>query len=232
MRKNRIFAFTVAMLLGVGTIGSITSFADTLATTQNGQERPQKPENEVIGKIAAISANSVTIALAERKMPENNGQLNGQDNRHGFGNGQRPESFDNNGQGFNGEKPPEPPKDANGETLAPPNGTNQIAPPNDGNANINFNFDDMFTLTGESTTIDISSATFDDFRERKNNNNSSNSTNTTKTYSDYSVGDYVMIELTSSTSKVAKSVRSANMMHGGMGPRGSKPNMNNNQTTQ
>lgn len=73
MRKNKILAFAVATMLGVGTVGSMVAFA-TNTTTTTEKQRPQKPENEVIGKITAISANSVTISLAERKMPENNGQ--------------------------------------------------------------------------------------------------------------------------------------------------------------
>ena len=194
MKNKKILALTVSILLGIGTIGNSVAFADAATLTKNGekkQERPQKTENEIIGKITEISANSVTIALANRKLPENNNQ-------------------DNNGQGFKGEMPPKPPTDSNGEKQT-------------------INFDDFFTLTGESTTIDISSAKFDDFKEKmKNKNDSSDSTNTTKTYKDYSVGDYVMIELTSATSKVAKSVRS--MMRGGMGPR--EPKQDNSQNNQ
>ena len=197
MKNNKIIAFAVAAMLGVSTVGSMAAFA-TNATTTTENQRPQKPENEVIGKITAISANSVTISLAERKMPENNGQ------------------------DFNGQTPPEPPTNANGEK--PANGERP-----------NINFDDFFTLTGESTTIDISSAKFDDFsmrfKDKDETNNTSNTTTETtaaKTYKDYAVGDYIAIELTASTSKVAKSVRSANMMRGfgGPGPKGQRPDMN------
>ena len=200
MRKNKILAFAVATMLGVVTVGSMAAFATSATTTTNGQQRPQKPENEVIGKITAISANSVTISLAERKMPENNGQ--------GF-EGQKPPEF--NAQDLSGQTPPEPP--ANGEKPT-------------------INLDNFFTLTGESTTIDISSASFDDFRMRFKDKDNTNSTTTettaAKTYKDYSVGDYIAIELTSSTSKIAKSVRSAHMMRGfgGPGPKGQRPDTN------
>ena len=217
MKNNKLIALGTAFILAVGSIGCTASFAATETTSKTEEQKLQKPENEVIGKITAISANSVTISLAERKMPENFGQGREQGKeRPELKNGQRPEFFDNNGQGFDGKQPPEPPTNENGEKPS-------------------FNFDNFFTLTGESTTIDISSATFDDFRARfkdKDDTNTTTETKAAKTYKDYAVGDYIAIELTSSTSKVAKSVRSANMMHGGFGPRGQKPDMQKSESTQ
>ena len=93
------------------------------------------------------------------------------------------------------------------------------------------NMDDMFTLTGDTKTIDISSAKFvSGFRGREKNEQSENNDKSIKkdenieikekTYSDYSVGDYISIELTSETSQTAKTVRDA--MFRGM--RGEAPN--------
>ena len=93
------------------------------------------------------------------------------------------------------------------------------------------NMDDMFTLTGDTKTIDISSAKFvSGFRGREKNEQSENNDKSIKkdenieikekTYSDYSVGDYISIELTSETSQTAKTVRDA--MFRGM--RGEVPN--------
>ena len=215
MKNNKLIAVGVAFILAVGSIGCTASFAATETTAKTDEQRPKKPENEVIGKITAISANSVTISLAERKMPDNLGQEQGKDKPE-FKNGQRPEFFNNNDQDFDGKQPPEPPTNENGEKPS-------------------FNFDNFFTLTGESTTIDISSATFDDFRERfkdKDDSNTTTKTKAAKTYKDYAVGDYIAIELTSSTSKVAKSVRSANMIRGGFGPRDQKPDMQKTKSTQ
>lgn len=79
------------------------------------------------------------------------------------------------------------------------------------------NLDNMFTLTGETKTINISQAEFGkDFRPKdlsanaQGNNSTNQATDTkTKTYADYAVGDYIMIEATDNTYATAKSVRDA-----------------------
>lgn len=103
------------------------------------------------------------------------------------------------------------------EMQKPPEKKSNETPPekpaNDGENKPNM--DNMWTLTGETKTINISSAKFDDHMAppKENGNNSSNETNETqktKTYADYKVGDYIKIELTNSSSLVAVSVRDAN----------------------
>ena len=37
---------------------------------ENRPERPEKPENEVFGKITSIDANTITVTIAEMKIPE------------------------------------------------------------------------------------------------------------------------------------------------------------------
>ena len=116
------------------------------------------------------------------------------------------------------------------------NNNNQNQPPErkelteEQKAEMKKNLENMFTLTGETKTIDISSAKFNDFgRGQKggNNNNSSsaanneNSNKTEKTYKDYQVGDYISIELENETSNKATKVRDAWGMRGGM-PRGDR----------
>ena len=89
-----------------------------------------------------------------------------------------------------------------------------------------FNPDDMFNLTNETKTYDISSSKLlagRNFGNAKNNNNNKNDNNTAKEkptdeeikYTDFKTGDYVMIELESSTSTKAKSVRKATGGFGG-----------------
>lgn len=84
-------------------------------------------------------------------------------------------------------------------------------------------FEESITLTGETKTIDISSANFNDFgrgrdgKGQNKNNNTANGAATTKkekSYKDYQVGDYISIELTDKNSTTAKSVRGAGMMRG------------------
>lgn len=78
-----------------------------------------------------------------------------------------------------------------------------------------INLDEMFTLTNETKTYDISSAKLiagRDFNNKKDNNTDNNSkqqkpTEVESKYTDFKTGDYVMIELESSTSTKAKSVR-------------------------
>lgn len=201
--KKRILIISAVALLGVSSL-AFNSFA-TNVTNQSNQgsqqkERPEKPKNQVFGKITAISENSVTISLAEMKQPENGQGRNGGQNGNNNGNN-------------NQNQPPER-KELTEEQKA----------------EMKKNLENMFTLTGETKTIDISSAKFNDFgREPKdgNNNNSSsaanneNSNKTEKTYKDYQVGDYISIELESETSNKAKSVRDAWGMRGGM-PRGGR----------
>ena len=201
--KKRILIISAVALLGVSSL-AFNSFA-TNVTNQSNQgsqqkERPEKPKNQVFGKITAISENSVTISLAEMKQPENGQGRNGGQNGNNNGNN-------------NQNQPPER-KELTEEQKA----------------EMKKNLENMFTLTGETKTIDISSAKFNDFgRGPKdgNNNNSTSAANneninkTEKTYKDYQVGDYIAIELESETSNKAKSVRDAWGMRGGM-PRGDR----------
>lgn len=107
------------------------------------------------------------------------------------------------------------------------------------------NFDDMFTLTGETKTINIANAEFgkdfrpDDFNKDNKNSNAANNSNKaktdekakTKTYADFAAGDYIMIEATDNTYATAKFVRSAERMGGPRGGFGNKndPPKNSNR---
>lgn len=204
MKSKKLLTIATIGALALSSIASnMITFAAGTNNTQN--EVPAKPENEVIGKITEISANSITVTLAEMKAPSEDGQNQGN----------------------------MPPKDGEGRGNMPPkDGAKRATPPEikrDGQMppeqreNIERNLDDMFTLTSTSKTYNISNAKFDEFM--RHDDSSSDENTKAKTYSDYKVGDYVMIELESSTSTVAKSVRSANMaMHGGMGPKGGLQN--------
>lgn len=201
--KKRILIISAAVLLGVSSL-AFNSFA-TNVTNQSNQgsqqkERPEKPKNQVLGKITAISENSVTISLAEMKKLENGQGRNGGQNGNKNGNN-------------NQNQPPER-KELTEEQKA----------------EMKKNLENMFTLTGETKTIDISSAKFNDFgrgpKDGNNNNstsaaNNENSNKTEKTYKDYQVGDYISIELESETSNKATKVRDAWGMRGGM-PRGDR----------
>ena len=205
--KKRILAFTIASILGVSSL-AFNSFAE-VANNQVKQERqmgerPERPENEIFGKITAISENSVTISLAEMKKPEDGQNGFGKGNEQGIRNGQ-------NGQ--SGNKPEER-KELTEEQKA----------------EMKKKMEEMFTLTGETKTIDISKADFNAFgrgpRDGKTkgadanaNNNTNNNQQPTKTYKDYQVGDYISIELESKDSNAAKTVKDAFMMRGGMGPK-------------
>lgn len=73
--KNKILTMTLVSMLAVSSI-SVNAFAETTTESNQNQqmkERPEKPENEIFGKITAISENSVTISVAEMKKPENGG---------------------------------------------------------------------------------------------------------------------------------------------------------------
>ena len=188
--KNKILVLAATMILGVSSI-AFNSFA-TNADNQAKQEfkkgeRPERPENEIFGKITAISENSVTISLAEMKKPENG--------QKGFGKG--------NEQG----NKPEERKELTEEQKA----------------EMKKKMEEMFTLIGETKTIDISKADFNAFgrgpRGGKINGNDDKAKNDAKhdekdkqkaekTYKDYQVGDYISIELESKDSNKAKSVRS------------------------
>ena len=221
--KKRILIISAVALLGVSSL-AFNSFA-TNVTNQSNQgsqqkERPEKPKNQVFGKITAISENSVTISLAEMKKPEN-----GQGGFDRNFDGQEGMQRSDRGQGK-----------GNGGINGSNNNNNQNQPPErkelteEQKAEMKKNFENMFTLTGETKTIDISSAKFNDFgrgpKDGKNNNSSSAANNeninkTEKTYKDYQVGDYISIELESETSNKATKVRDAWGMRGGM-PRGDR----------
>ena len=217
--KKRIIALTTAMILGVSSMAFNSFATNQNQNKQHGQmkERPERQRNEVFGKITAISESSVTISVAERKKPE--------DMKQGFGTppekpaNENANNGENAGENGNTDNTKEPPKQLTDEQIA----------------EMKKNLENMFTLTGETKTIDISSAKFDDFGRgprdgKKGNQNNSNNANdnqkTEKTYKDYQVGDYISIELESETSTKAKSVRSAFMMRGGM-PRGFKNKKDN-----
>lgn len=195
--KKKILAITVASILGVSSI-AFNSFAEDVKNLSRQEkqmgERPEKPENEIFGKITAISENSVTISLAEMKKPE--------DGQNGFGKG--------NEQG----KRPEERKKLIEEQKA----------------EMKKKIEEMFTLTGETKTIDISKADFNAFgrgprddkikgADANANNNTNSDQKLTKTYKDYQVGDYISIELESKDSNTAKTVKDAFMIRGGMGPK-------------
>lgn len=210
--KKKILALAVASILGVSSI-AFNSFAEGV-NNQVGQERqmgerPERPENEIFGKITAISENSVTISLAEMKKPE--------DGQGGFdkkfdGQGRKDEQKWNNNSNTN--QPPEK-KELTEEQKA----------------EMKKKMEERFTLTGETKTIDISKADFNAFGRGpkdgnklqgaaiNSNDNVKDSQKVEKTYKDYQVGDYISIELESAGSNTAKTVRDAFMMRG-MGPRG------------
>lgn len=221
--KKRILIISAAVLLGVSSL-AFNSFATNVSnqTNQTNQEsqkkeRLEKPKNQVFGKITSISENSVTISLAEMKQPENgqggfNKNFDSQGGMQRSDRGQGGANGSNNNDNNNQNQPPER-KELTEEQKA----------------EMKKNLENMFTLTGETKTIDISSAKFNDFGrgQKGGNNNSSsaanneNSNKTEKTYKDYQVGDYISIELESETSNKAKSVRDAWGMRGGM-PRGDR----------
>lgn len=204
MKNKKILTIATIGALALSSIASnMTTFAAGTNNTQN--EVPAKPENEVIGKITAISANSITVTLAEMKAPSEDGQNQGN-------------MPSKDGEGRDNM----PPKDG-AKRATPPEIKRDGQMPPEQRENIERNLDNMFTLTSTSKTYNISNAKFDEFM--RHDDSSSDENTKAKTYSDYKVGDYVMIELESSTSTVAKSVRSANMaMHGGMGPKGGLQN--------
>ena len=212
MKKSLTLVMSIMMAFAV----SFTAFAETVETNgtrfeNNAKgERPAKPENEIIGKIKSISATEVTIEVATRKeMNANQNDTNGMR--------KPPEMTQGNEQQGN---PPE----------LPQNDTQNGNPPE------KPNLDEMFTLTGETKTINIESAEFgkdfrpDDFNKDNKNSNAANNSNKaktdekakTKTYADFAVGDYIMIEATDNTYKTAKYVRDAERMGGPRGGFGNK----------
>ena len=220
-KKNfKITTFIFASIMLVG--GSFATFATTADTTNQKREQREfkRPENEIFGKITAINANSVTISVATIKDFERNrdGRLSTPPEiKRGNRGGNPPEKPQ---EGQNGERPEMPQEGQNGERPEMPN------------------MDDMFTLTGETKTINISNAEFvSGFRPRlngQNANDSSNATETKKTYQDFSVGDYISVETTDSTYSTAKTVREAFGGGGGRGfddrkQKGGNNNKNNNR---
>ena len=142
----------------------------------------------------------MTISLAEMKMPEDGGQRKEK--------GTPPEKPAND-NGQMGERPER--KELTETELA----------------EMKKKFEENVTLTGESKTINIKDANFNDFgrgpRDGKKfgENNSQNdeaakAAEQTKTYKDYEVGDYVFVELTAENSTTAKTVRGVGMMGGMM----------------
>ena len=167
---------------------------------ENRPERPAKPENEVFGKITSIDANTITVTIAEMKIPE--GRTN------------PPENNNKNDNDIN--------KNNNSREDRP-----------------EINMDDMFTLTNNTKTYTITNANLikfkkPDFDKNDNTNKSTNKDdmkNKTReelekenkaTYTDFAVGDYVSIELESSTSTNAKTVRSFDRFGGGRGMDGGR----------
>lgn len=192
--KNKILSISTVALMGAALVLSMSpSFAATTTTTTAAtetKEKPKMPENMIFGKITAISKDSMTISVATMK--------------------DRPER-----KGDEKMAPPEKPNDDNKNKTAENTTTPPEKPADDGTKKEKPDASDMFTLTGETKTINISSATFGhdgkkpDDDKKSNDNKATTETEKTKTYADYSVGDYVGIELTNSTSTVAKSVREA-----------------------
>ena len=223
--KNKILAITLVSMLAVSSI-SVNAFAETTTESNQNQqmkERLEKPENEIFGKITAISENSVTISVAEMKKPENIGQNQGIP----------PERPENGGRRFG--TPKDKPQNDNNQNGNRPE-RKQLTDAEI--AEMKKKFEESITLTGETKTIDISSANFNDFGRGKRdgnrqneNNNASTETNNNKiekSYKDYQVGDYISIELTDKNSTTAKSVRGAGMMRGMEPPK----DRNNNLTQQ
>lgn len=224
--KKRFLIISAAAVLGVSSL-TFNSFATNVnnQVTQESQnkERPERLKNVVFGKITAISESSVTITVAEMKKPEKGqnsfGKKDGQQGEKGNferRNDKNKYSGNNNQNG----------NDKNERLEKKQLTEEQIA-------EMKKNLENMFTLTGETKTIDISGADFNDFgRRQKNGNdvNASANTETKKTYKDYQVGDYISIELESETSNKAKTVRDAFMMRGGTprGDKGKRSNGNNN----
>lgn len=190
----------IISILAVVIVAALTFAHNSYAENLNGvnesnnevrfdaKNRPEKPENEVMGKITAISADSITITIAEMKKPE--GRTNPPENKE-----------KNDNSNLNKERP-------------------------------EMNMNDMFTLTNTTKTYNITNADLIKFKKPefdKNDNNSQNNDATKKrtreelekdskaAYTDFAVGDYVSIELESSTSTNAKKVRSFDRMGGGRG---------------
>lgn len=215
--KKKILALTVASILGVSSI-AFNSFAEGV-NNQVGQERqmgerPERPENEIFGKITAISENSVTISLAEMKKPE--------DLQEGFEKGKDLEKAKDFGKK----------DDKDNKKDNKPEERKELT--EEQKAEMKKKMEERFTLTGETKTIDISKADFNAFgrgpRGGKINGNDDKAKNDAKhdekdkqkaekTYKDYQVGDYISIELESKDSNTAKTVKDAFMMRGGTGPK-------------
>ena len=186
MKKNNFKIFSILTLIMLLVSNVFFSFATSVdvkkQTMENGQI-PQKPENEIIGKIISIDATNVKISVATRN--------------EDFLKGQNGKSLD---------------KSNDGQMTPPEKPSGDI---DNGNLPKQINMDKMFTLTGETKTINIASAEFDIKRDK--DSNVQQGTETKKTYSDYSVGDYISIETTDSTYTVAKKIRDVRGMGGKRG---------------
>lgn len=204
--KNKFLVMATVSLMAVSSI-SVNAFAENSTQNSQNQQMNEKPKNMVFGKIIAISEDSVTISVAEMKNP-----AGGQNDRRPP---ERPENGGKDDNKHNGNRPER--KQLTDEELA----------------EMKKKFEENITLTGETKTIDIKTANFNDFGrgskgenkqvEKKDVRNTTDTQQSNKTYKDYQVGDYISIELTSENSNVAKSVRGTRMM-GGMEPPKDKKN--------
>lgn len=187
MKKNNLFILAICLVLTIAFLTPCINLANEITTIKN--EQFKKPENEIIGKITAITQKSVTVEIAERKKPDELNSINNKNEKPLQNLSEKPDK----------------------ETI-----DNTKKDPQFDKSKINKNLDDFFTLTGTKTTIDITNATFNEkpknITSDKNINNNIDE-NINKTYKDYSIGDYIMIELTDNNSNVAKSIRDANDRH-------------------
>ena len=190
----------IISILAVVIVAAITFAHNSYAENLNGvnesnnevqfdaKNRPEKPENEVMGKITAISADSITITIAEMKKPE--GRTNPPENKE-----------KNDNSNLNKEIPEMNMDDM--FTL-----TNTTKTYNITNADlIKFKKPEFDKNDNNSQNND---ATKKRTREELEKDSKA-------TYTDFAIGDYVSIELEPSTSTNAKKVRSFDRMGGGRG---------------
>ena len=129
-------------------------------------------------------------------------------------------------------------KKENGENGNPPEKPADGQLNQDGTTRERPNMDSMFTLTGETKTINIASAEFGNKNSDNQNENTTDNTTKTnnknwekKTYADYKVGDYIAIQATDNTYTTAKRVNQAmfGRMRGFKGNGEKRETKNNNQ---
>lgn len=193
--KKKIFSLVTITALAVATVlGSGSAFANS--QNQDFSKMPKMEhniENAVLGKITAIDANSVTIALATRSNIMKKDM-------------QKPND--------NGTTPPEKPNESNGLTKNN-NGTRSEKPNMDDMFTLTG---ETKTISLAGTTFEKKQMPQNN---ENGTNNSTQNTKQTSTYSDFAVGDYVNIEMTDATSNIAKTVREAGGFMGGEGgPKG------------